>query len=135
MDYDMTEDLNAILPILSRTQPANVASLAPPTDDMLIHQAPALPASSAASVGAACALSNDAQGNQAEGIQRNADARPSNSGYPASSALRRSQESVDCDMPDRLNADSDLSTPSRPHTLNLSAPADVGIISPDTRHV
>jgi len=107
MDYDMTEDLNAILPILSRTQPANVASLAPPTDDMLIHQAPALPASSAASVGAACALSNDAQGNQAEGIQRNADARPSNSGYPASSALRRSQESVDCDMPDRLNADSE----------------------------
>ena len=48
-------------------------------------------------------------------------------------ALRRDQETVDCDMPDRLHAD--LLTPPRHDMLNFGSPSDVGIIGPDPRHV
>ena len=79
MDYDMLDDLHAVLPIPPGTHPDTVSSLAPPMDDMLIDQDSALPASSAASVGADCAFSNDGLG-----IQRHDHPRPSNSGYAVS---------------------------------------------------
>ena len=49
MDYDMPDGLHAVLPMPPRKHPATVASLAPRTDDMLIDQTTAPPASSATS--------------------------------------------------------------------------------------